>query len=150
MVFNFASQIELDEYIGFSIDNNPYCINIEYVQEIIYVPVISKIPQAPPYVEGAINLRGKIMRIFNLRKWFRLPWKPIDNNTQIIVIDLKEDMFGILVDEVYEVFRCKSQDKHEIPFLLAQQPEISYAKSVILEEDDIFVEIFPDVLLESK
>ena len=148
MVFKFATKMELDEYIGFSIDDRYYCINIEYVQEIIYVPVISKIPNAPPFIEGAINLRGKIVRVFNLRKWFRLPWKSIDKDTKIIIIDLEEKQFGLLVDKVYEVINCEKKDKHGIPFLLAQQSEISYAKSVIIENDHLFVELLPDIFLE--
>jgi purine-binding chemotaxis protein CheW len=149
-MFKLAQQIELDEYIGFEINQQPYCINIEFVQEIIYVPLISKIPSAPGYIEGAINLRGKIIRVLNLRKWFRLPWKAIDRATQIIIIDLKTNTFGILVDRVFEVFRCSKETKHEIPFLLAQQTEIAYSKSIITEKDQIFIEIQPDVFLNSN
>lgn len=150
MVFKITSQMELNEYIGFSIENDSYCVNIEYVQEIIYVPVISKIPQAPSYIEGAINLRGRIIKIYNLRKWFRLPWKPIDNQTQIIIIDFNNKLFGILVDRVYDVFRWDGERKQEIPYLLAQQHKMAYAKSLIAEDEKIFIEISPEVFLESN
>ena len=150
MVFKIAKQIEINEYIGFSIAEQSYCINIENVQEIIYVPKISLIPNEPPYIVGAINLRGKIIKVYNLRKWFRLPWKQYTKDTQIIIIDLQGSATGLLVDKVYEVFRVDKHSKHEVPFLLSQQPEFNYAQSIIDENEALFIEIFANIFLETN
>ena len=143
-MFRFVAESDLNEFLGFLIDTKYFCINVREIEGVIYVPSISKIPNVPSFIEGAINLRGKIIRIINLRKWFRLPWKTFDRNSRIIIINLEDNTFGILVDDVHLVFTILKSDKHEIPFLLANQPEISFLKSIILQENHIFLEIDPE------
>jgi purine-binding chemotaxis protein CheW len=143
-MFKFTQEEEANEFIGFLVDNEYYCINVQKIQEIIYIPPISKIPNVPNFVEGVINLRGKIIRVINLRKWFKLPWKMYDNNSRILIVDLSDGTFGLLVDQILEVLRVEDEVKYELPTLLYRQPEISYVGNIITQEEELFVELHPD------
>jgi purine-binding chemotaxis protein CheW len=143
-MFRLVQDAESNEYLGFIVDGDLYCVNVLNIQEAIYIPPLSKIPNVPTYVEGAINLRGKIVRVINLQKWFNLPWKPFTEKCRILVITIKDGIFGIIVDELHEVFQIDKKMRHEIPSLLMQEPEISYIKSFILRENKILLEINPD------
>ena len=140
-MFRFVSEAETNEFLGFKINNNHYCVNVLQVQGIIYIPAISKIPNVPNFVEGAINLRGKIIRVINLMKWFRLPWRNFTIDSHIIILDLGDYVYGILVDEIDEVFTTLKTDKHEKPDLLESQTEIEYLKSYIELQKLRFLEL---------
>ena len=147
-MFRFISEAETNEFLGFKINNYQYCVNVLQVQGIIYIPAISKIPNVPNFVEGAINLRGKIIRVINLMKWFRLPWRNFTIDSRIIILDLGDYVYGILVDEIDEVFTTLKTDKHEKPDLLENQTEIEYLKSIIIQNEHLFLEIDPELLRE--
>ncbi|MCP4763143.1 MAG: purine-binding chemotaxis protein CheW [archaeon] len=140
-MFQFEQEADSLEYLGFIVNNDYYCINLHKVQEIIYIPAISKIPNVPQYIDGAINLRGKIIRIINLRKWFKFPEKKIDDNSRIIVLKPQDLVYGILVDEIYEVFYLDKEEKFEKTYLLNQQPEISYFDNIIVQDKFLFLEL---------
>jgi len=143
-MFRITTQTEANEFVGFQIDKNFYCFNIDWVQEIISIPPISKIPNVPQYIEGSINLRGKIIRIINLRRWFRLPWKKHNNYSRILILDVSSKLLGILVEEIYEVFKIKEEQKFEIPYLLLRHPEVKYIKSIVYQDSHIFLELEPE------
>lgn len=147
-MFKFIPETESNEFLGFKIADNSYCINVLQIQGIIYIPSISKIPNVPNYIEGAINLRGKIIRVINLSKWFKLPWRSYDKNSRIIIIDLDNSVFGILVETIDEVFKISKTDKHDIPGFLENLEEISYLRKIIIQEDRLFLEVNPRKIKE--
>lgn len=147
-MFKFIPETESNEFLGFKIADNSYCINVLQIQGIIYIPSISKIPNVPNYIEGAINLRGKIIRVINLSKWFKLPWRSYDKNSRIIIIDLDNSVFGILVEKIDEVFKISKTDKHDIPGFLENLEEISYLRKIIIQEDRLFLEVNPRKIKE--
>ena len=147
-MFRFVPDAETNEFLGFKVSDNYYCLNVMHVQGIIYIPAISKIPNVPNYVEGAINLRGKIIRVINLAKWFKFPWRSFDSNSRIIIIDLGDIVFGILVDAIDEVFTLLKSDKHEKPNLLENQDEIAYLKNILIQGERLFLEIDPKLVRE--
>jgi chemotaxis signal transduction protein len=64
-----------------------------------------------------------------------------------LIINLEENnVFGILVDSIYEVFKIEEKMKIELPFLLDNQPEISYINNIILYENQLFLELKPKTL----
>ncbi|MCE5311908.1 MAG: protein phosphatase CheZ [Nitrospiraceae bacterium] len=85
------------QYIGFMMNSNEYSIPILKVQEIVNVPSVTKLPQAPDYIEGITNLRGKIIPVVNLKKLVGLPGEGGD---KVIVISSGKIVFGILVDSI--------------------------------------------------
>lgn len=96
---------ELLQLVTFSIGEEEFGVNILKVQEIIRTMDITKVPRAPEFVEGVINLRGKVIPIIDLRSRFGLSSKPEDKDTRIIVIEINNIIVGFVVDAVSEVLR---------------------------------------------
>jgi purine-binding chemotaxis protein CheW len=96
---------ELLQLVSFKIGSEEYGIDILKVQEINRMPDITKVPQAPHYVDGVINLRGKVIPIINTRRKFALAEKESDKDTRIVVVDIKGEVIGLVVDSVNEVLR---------------------------------------------
>lgn len=96
---------KLLQLVSFKIGSEEYGIDILKVLEINRMPQITKVPQAPHYVDGVINLRGKVIPIINTRRKFNLDEKEHDKDTRIVVVDINGEVIGLVVDSVNEVLR---------------------------------------------
>ena len=96
---------ELLQLVSFKIGSEEYGIDILKVQEINRMSNITKVPQAPHFVDGVINLRGKVIPIINTRRKFNLEEKESDKDTRIVVVDINGEVIGLVVDSVNEVLR---------------------------------------------
>lgn len=94
------------KYLTFHLANEEYGVEILKVREIIGIMDITSMPQTPKFVQGVINLRGKVIPVIDLRLKFDLPRIEYNEQTCIIVVDIGM-MMGIIVDTVQEV--------HDIP-----------------------------------
>jgi purine-binding chemotaxis protein CheW len=92
-----------NKYLIFYIGKESYGIRIKYVIEIIGIEEITKVPELPDYVKGIINLRGNIIPVADVRLRFKKEEKEYDDRTCIIVIDIDESFYGLIVDGVKEV-----------------------------------------------
>jgi len=99
---NNDEQIQL---VSFNLGQEEFGIDILKVQEINRMVEITKVPQAPSYVEGVINLRGKVIPVIDLRRKFSLEASEYDKNTRIVVADVSGHVIGMVVDAVSEVLR---------------------------------------------
>lgn len=86
------------QYIGFMMNNNEYTIPILKVQEIINTPTVTKLPQAPYYIEGISNLRGRVIPIVNFKRLMNQDG--YEGGEKVIVISSGRVTFGILVDGI--------------------------------------------------
>lgn len=93
------------QFVGFRLDDEDYAIAITKIQEIILMTPITRLPQAPPYIEGLINLRGSVIPIINLRKRFGLSPREHDEETRTIVVNVQDKTIGCVVDAVTRVMR---------------------------------------------
>ncbi len=102
-------QVQLDEEIyqmvSFILNNEEFGVDILKVQEIIKMVELTRVPNAPDFVEGVINLRGRIVPVIDLRKRFGLPSGEVDKNTRIVIASVNDLVVGFLVDKVREVLR---------------------------------------------
>lgn len=89
----------MQQYIGFYLNLNEYTVPIMKVQEIINMPTITRIPQAPYYIEGVTNLRGNVIPILNLKSLIKLPSDGSKGN-KVIVVSSGKKLFGVLVDDI--------------------------------------------------
>lgn len=99
------SNEELLQLVSFQIGSEEFGANILKVQEIIRFVTITKVPNSPDYVEGVINLRGRVIPVINLRVKLGMQKKDNDNSTRIIVIEMTNKIIGFMVDSVSEVLR---------------------------------------------
>ncbi len=105
------------QLVSFQLDQEEFAIDILGVQEIIRVVEITPVPNAPYYVEGVINLRGKVIPIVNLRSRFGLSPASPSKETRIIVVEVLDSILGFIVDSVEEVLR--------LPEVCMEPPPIS-------------------------
>jgi len=104
------------KYLTFLLDNEEYGIEILKVREIINIMDITGVPQTPDFVEGVINLRGKVIPVVDLRTKFGLQRTEYNDQTCIIVVDVGM-MMGIIVDTVQEVHDIPGDDIEPPPQL---------------------------------
>jgi purine-binding chemotaxis protein CheW len=103
---NSAGKIsELLELVSFKIGNEEFGVDISNVKEIIKMIQITKVPNSPDFVEGVINLRGKVIPVIDLRSRLHIEKKERDKDTRIIVVELNNSIVGFIVDAVSEVLR---------------------------------------------
>lgn len=93
------------QLVSFKIDSEEFGVDILKVQEINRIMEITQIPNTPDYVEGVVNLRGRIIPIVDLRTRLNFEKREHDSNTRIIVVELVARTVGFIVDEVSEVLR---------------------------------------------
>jgi len=93
----------------FTLDGEEYGVGILKVRELIGLMDITQVPQMPDYVKGVINLRGKVIPVFDLRLRFGLEEAEYTDETCIIVVDVGS-MVGIVVDTVQEVADIPGKD----------------------------------------
>jgi len=103
------------QLVTFRLGEDEFGTDIMDVKEIIRVPFITKIPNAPDYVEGACNLRGDVLPIIDGRTKFNLERKEKDENSRVLVIDVEGKATGIIVDKVSEVMRVPTSDIEDTP-----------------------------------
>lgn len=89
----------MKQYIGFFLNKSEYTIPILDVQEIINLPVITRMPQAPSYIEGVTNLRGHVIPVLDLKSLINLPSSG-SNGNKVIVVSSGKRVFGAVVDDI--------------------------------------------------
>jgi purine-binding chemotaxis protein CheW len=134
------SNVNSDELqlVSFNIGSEEFGVEILKVQEINRMVEITKVPQAPHYVEGVINLRGKVIPIIDLRKRFNLDVKEYDKNTRIVVVDINGSIMGMIVDAVSEVLRLPSSTIEPPPEIVTGL-NAEYIKGVAKLEDRLLI-----------
>lgn len=98
------------QMVTFLLDREEYGVDVMSVREIIDMTEITRMANAPPHVEGIINLRGVIVPIVSLRKRFGLPEAPGDLLSCIAVMDFAGVLSGFIIDEVSDVIRVSSSE----------------------------------------
>ena len=92
------------QYIVVKIGSEQYGIDISYIDNIVRMQKITRVPKIQTYFKGVINLRGEIVPVMSVRKKMNLDDDVITNASRIIILKLEEKgTIGIIVDEVKEV-----------------------------------------------
>ena len=140
---------ELFQLVTFSIGEEEFGVDILKVQEIIRTMEITKVPRAQAFVEGVINLRGKVIPIIDLRRRFGLASKVHDKHTRIIVIEMNVMIVGFVVDSVSEVLRIPTSTVEPPPPVVAGL-ESEYISGVGKLEDKLLILLDLDKLLSKE
>ena len=98
-----------EQLVTFNLGSEEFGVNIMMVQEIIRIPPITRVPKAPSYVEGVINLRGNVIPVVSLRSRFGMERAEDTELSRIIVLQVQTKVFGIRVDGVTEVLRLAEE-----------------------------------------
>ena len=96
---------ETGQYITFKLGDELFAINVAQVREVLELPQITKVPTAPEYMRGVVNVRGKAIPVVDLRLKFGLPSTPDTVNSRIVVLELELDgettIVGGIADSVH-------------------------------------------------
>lgn len=111
------------QLVVFTINGEEFGIDIDRINSIEKMLEIFKIPNTPEYIEGLVNLRGKVHTVFNLRKRFKLPCPQFDENTKTIMANTSASIVGIIVDEVKEIVKVEENDFENTPQALSNLSE---------------------------
>lgn len=107
-----------NQVVRFMLGKESFGINIGNVQEIINIPEITKIPDTPQFLEGVINLRGKILSVIDLRKRLNFDATHKDKKNRILVTEIDGRVIGLIVDEVSEVVKINPDSIEPTPEMI--------------------------------
>ncbi len=96
--------------VGFQVGRETYGVPITSLHEIVRVPEITAVPDAPDYLEGVINLRGKIVSVMDLRKRFGEKQISVGRQNRILVVEHAGKLAGLIVDSASEVLKIPAED----------------------------------------
>lgn len=119
----------IQQYVSFNLDSEKYAVDIMYIEEIIRMVEITQVPRAPEFVEGIINIRGKVIPVVDLKKKLNLGSISQDQNTRIIITNIKNRKIGFIVDSVNEVIRIDDSLIDDAP-AVTMTMDSSYIKGV--------------------
>lgn len=109
MDLNQVKTIGTTQFIVVKFDLEQYGINIQYIQNIVRMLKITRVPNAPSYIKGVVNLRGEIIPVMSVRNKFSLPEDVYTNLTRIIIVKVEGNAIGLIVDEVLEVVQLSEE-----------------------------------------
>ena len=116
------------QIVGFRIGRETFGLPIAMVREIVRVPEITSVPNAPEYIEGVINLRGRIIPVVDLRKRFGEKVEASKKN-RIVVVELETRAIGLIVNSASEVLKIPPSEI-EAPHTVFQEGELNYITGV--------------------
>ena len=155
---SIRTKTEIRKYVSLGLNTEKYGIDISMTREIIARFEIVPLPKTPDFIEGIISLRGIIIPVVNLRKRFELADKKRDNETRIIVVELRDCAVGIQVDRVYDVMRLDETDIKPPPPMVAGLSadymegvaEIGTELTTILNMEKMFSATEMDILKQAE
>ena len=117
------------QVVGFRIGRETFGLPISIVREIVRVPEITSVPNAPDYIEGVINLRGRIIPVVDLRKRFGDKTFERDKKNRIVVVELQSRAIGLIVNSASEVLRIRPSEIDE-PHNVFKEGELNYITGI--------------------
>ena len=102
------------EFLTFTLGQEEYGVDILKVQEIRGYDAVTRLPDAPEYIKGVINLRGTIVPVIDMRVKFRLEAK-VDALTVMIVLNVADRVVGMVVDSVSDVVQLTAEQIRAMP-----------------------------------
>jgi purine-binding chemotaxis protein CheW len=134
------------QLVLFDLGGEVYGVDIASVHEIIRMQPITKVPKAPFFVEGVINLRGKVIPVVDMRRRFGLAKVEQTKDNRIVVVDSSGQNIGIIVDAVTEVLRIPA-DSVETPSEIITTTDSDYLLGIAKRDDTMIILLDLDKVL---
>ncbi len=123
------------QLVIFKLGQEEYGVAIERVKRIINLSEVTPVPKANSSVEGAINLRGEIIPIINLKKRLGLPDQRYSLGARVVVVEVDKQLWGIEVDEAVEVLKLGHDAVQTPPDAVLQNENEDFVCGVIKQND---------------
>jgi len=144
-----STMISQQQLVVFTLDSESYGVDISKVSGIERMQEITRVPRTPEFVEGVINLRGRVIPVVHLRKLFFLSEGEITKETRIVVVDIGGEPIGVHVDEVTEVLTIPT-DSIEPPSSVITSADSDYLLGIAKLEDRMIILLNLDKVLSGK
>jgi purine-binding chemotaxis protein CheW len=126
------------QVVSFKLGSEEYGVDIGQVQEINRMVAVTKVPRAPHFMEGVINLRGQLIPIIDLRTRFGMERVEHSKSTRIVVTEIGTKRIGMVVDSVSEVLRLPLEQIEEAPDMISGV-ETEYIRGVGKLEERLII-----------
>jgi purine-binding chemotaxis protein CheW len=126
------------QLVVFDLNSEAYGVDISAVREIIRMQEITRVPRAPEFIEGVINLRGKVIPVVDLRTRFSMPRATRAADNRIVVVDVGGQDIGMVVDAVTEVSRVASSSI-EPPSTVITTNDSAYLTGIVKTEEKLII-----------
>jgi purine-binding chemotaxis protein CheW len=127
------------QLVIFKIGEEEFGVEINQVREIVKLVSITRMPKAPAFIEGVVNLRGQIITVIDLSRRLDLPSSGRTEATRIMVVEIGENTVGMIVDSVSEVLRLSENDIEDTPSLIETEVHEKYLRGVGKSEDRLLI-----------
>lgn len=139
------------KYVTFKSGNEYFGLKIQYVNEIIVFQEITKIPESEDYIKGLINLRGKIIPVIDVRIRFKQEPFEYTDRTCIIVVNVKNIVVGLIVEQIAEVVEIREENIIPSPSVgKADKSQNKYVYAIGKVGDQVKLLLDPDRLLNDE
>jgi purine-binding chemotaxis protein CheW len=128
--------VETTQLVTFELDQEEYASHITDLREIITVSEVVPVPGAPRFIRGILNLRGQIVVVIDLEERFQLQREHHTPPKHIVVVEVGENVFGLIVDEVTGVLRVPTSTIKDAPQLISTKIHSEYLAGVVVLEDE--------------
>jgi purine-binding chemotaxis protein CheW len=136
------------QLVSFKVGNEEFGLDILKVQEIIRLRELTRVPNMPDFVDGVINLRGKVIPVIGLRRRLGIEVGEVDKRTRIVVAEVNGKVLGFVVDEVSEVLRIPEASFEPPPKL--GQVEREYVQGIGKIDERLLILIDLSPLLSDR
>ena len=108
---------DVTQFIVIKLGEEQYGIDIKYIDNIVRMQHITRVPKVDAYIKGVINLRGEVIPVMSIRLKMGLPEDEITKTTRIIILKLEQHgTIGVMVDEVREVVTLSSDSVEKVSY----------------------------------
>lgn len=130
------------QYITFKLGDELFALDVAQVCEVLEVAQITKVPTAPDYMRGVVNVRGQATPVVDLRRRFGLPAKDDTVHTRIVIMELNLDgettVLGAVADSVHEVIEIEPANIDPPP-QIASQWRTEFIQGIGKRADDFII-----------
>lgn len=138
------------QVVIFSLAKELFGVRTNQVREISKMIEITNMPKAPSFIKGVINLRGKVIAVIDLAKQLDLPSSPQDKEARIIVVDVDDNIVGMIVDSASEVLRLPEENIEPTPAAIESRIDTRYIEGIGKSKDRLFVLLNLNKILSSE
>ena len=137
---------ESDQIVVFTLDEQRYGIPLGVVERVVRMVEITHLPAAPDFIQGVINVQGKILPVVDLRRRFGLSERPVELSDQLIIIRCTSRSFAVMTDTACEVREFMDQMQTGASEIL---PDLPFLAGVAKLADGLILLQDPEMLLSS-
>lgn len=136
------------QVVVFRLSDEEFAIDIQQLREVLKYVNITRLPQTADFIEGVINLRGDVIPVIDLRKRFGICGGSVDTRTRIIIVEITDQLLGLVVDQVSEVLHFSGDQIQDPPKgMLGSKSE--FIRGIGKKDNRLIIILSPDMVISS-